>query len=183
MSEILTIGNYTISDREIDQFIQTLSPEQKMYAQVPQFREQVKTHLRDICLFAMYGKEEGLQESDSYRETIKVAERDILGQLGMAKVLEKVEVSDEQVRAYYDENPILFSSEASVSAKHILMKEENEISALKDDINAGKIIFEDAARQNSTCPSKEKAVTSEALAGVRWWRNLSRRPSKANLMP
>ena len=37
----MKIGNYTISDKEIDQFIGTLSKEQQMYKDVPQFREQV----------------------------------------------------------------------------------------------------------------------------------------------
>ncbi len=40
-----------------------------------------------------------------------------------------------------------------VRASHILVKTEDEAKKLREDINAGKISFEDAARQISLCPS------------------------------
>ena len=40
-----------------------------------------------------------------------------------------------------------------VRASHVLVKTEDEAKKLREDINAGKISFEDAARQISHCPS------------------------------
>lgn len=40
-----------------------------------------------------------------------------------------------------------------VRASHVLVKTEDEAKKLREDINAGKISFEDAARQISICPS------------------------------
>ena len=40
-----------------------------------------------------------------------------------------------------------------VRASHVLVKTEDEAKKLREDINAGKISFEDAARQISLCPS------------------------------
>lgn len=40
-----------------------------------------------------------------------------------------------------------------VRASHILVKTEDEANKLRDDINAGKVSFEEAARQVSLCPS------------------------------
>ena len=40
-----------------------------------------------------------------------------------------------------------------VRASHILVKTEDEANKLREDINAGKISFEEAARQVSLCPS------------------------------
>ena len=42
---------------------------------------------------------------------------------------------------------------ATASARHILVDSETFCQELKDKINAGEISFEDAAKQNSTCPS------------------------------
>ncbi len=42
---------------------------------------------------------------------------------------------------------------ATASARHILVDSETFCQELKDKINAGEISFEDAARENSTCPS------------------------------
>ena len=40
-----------------------------------------------------------------------------------------------------------------VRASHVLVKTEDEAKKLREDMNAGKISFEDAARQISLCPS------------------------------
>ena len=40
-----------------------------------------------------------------------------------------------------------------VRASHVLVETEDEAKKLREDINAGKISFEDAARQISLCPS------------------------------
>ena len=40
-----------------------------------------------------------------------------------------------------------------VRASHILVKTENEAKKLAEDIKAGKMSFEEAARQVSLCPS------------------------------
>ena len=42
---------------------------------------------------------------------------------------------------------------ASASARHILVNDEAFCNELKEKINAGEITFEEAARDNSTCPS------------------------------
>jgi len=45
---------------------------------------------------------------------------------------------------------------ASASARHILVSDEALCNALKEKINAKEITFEQAAKENSTCPSGAK---------------------------
>lgn len=82
-------------------------------------------------------------------------------------VIQKVSVSDQQVRAYYDENPNLFRKPEQVKASHILVKvAENAgeakqaealtaIQALKVRLDNGEN-FATLAMENSDCPSKTK---------------------------
>ncbi|HSR73595.1 MAG TPA: peptidylprolyl isomerase [Sulfurovum sp.] len=42
---------------------------------------------------------------------------------------------------------------ATASARHILVNDEAFCKELKDKINTGEITFEQAAKDNSTCPS------------------------------
>jgi peptidyl-prolyl cis-trans isomerase C len=42
---------------------------------------------------------------------------------------------------------------ATASARHILVADEAVCKTLKDKINSGEISFEQAAKDNSTCPS------------------------------
>ncbi|WP_415407098.1 peptidylprolyl isomerase [Sulfurovum sp. CS9] len=41
----------------------------------------------------------------------------------------------------------------TASARHILVNDEALCNELKEKINSGKITFEQAAKENSTCPS------------------------------
>jgi len=43
---------------------------------------------------------------------------------------------------------------AKASARHILVSSEEKCNELKEQITSGAISFEDAAKQNSSCPSK-----------------------------
>ena len=42
---------------------------------------------------------------------------------------------------------------ATASARHILVDNEAKCNELKEQINAGTITFEQAAKENSSCPS------------------------------
>jgi len=42
------------------------------------------------------------------------------------------------------------------SARHILVEDESLCKALKEKIDAGELSFEQAAKENSTCPSGAK---------------------------
>lgn len=149
----MKIGNYTISDKEIDQFIGTLSKEQQMYKDVPQFREQVRERLEEITLFAMEGEEKGLDNTDAYKDTMLIARRDILGQLAMAEAIDNIEVTKDEAKEFYEANKQSFAKGASVTAKHILMASEEELLSVKEEIESGTKTFEEAAKEYSTCPS------------------------------
>ena len=52
MSETNTkIGNYTITDVDIDTFISGMPQEQQMYRSMPEFRKQCEERLEEICPF------------------------------------------------------------------------------------------------------------------------------------
>lgn len=83
------------------------------------------------------------------------------------EVLQKVSVSDQQVRAYYDDNPNLFRKPEQVKASHILVQVPADapetkqaealaaIQALKRRLDNGEN-FAALAQENSDCPSKTK---------------------------
>ena len=50
----------------------------------------------------------------------------MLANFNVAKVLEKVEVKDEELKAYYDENKAQFVTGETVAASHILVDSEEK---------------------------------------------------------
>jgi len=75
--------------------------------------------------------------------------------------------SDQEMKAYYDANKVFFDK-IFVRASHILLKVQSntppadkqatreKLATLRQEIVAGKISFEEAAKKYSECPSKTK---------------------------
>ncbi|MBQ9924396.1 MAG: peptidylprolyl isomerase [Clostridia bacterium] len=152
---LATVGNVSITEADVDAFINSLPQEQKMYAQNPQFRQQCVDQLVAMNLFSMLGEDEKLDETAEFDKYITSARREILARLAMQKVFSAVEVSADECKAFYEQNPQFFQQGESVSAKHILVKEEAECIEVLESIKGGEA-FEDAAKRVSTCPSKER---------------------------
>ncbi|MBQ1250662.1 MAG: peptidylprolyl isomerase [Clostridia bacterium] len=152
---VATVGSINITEAELEAFIKTLPQEQQMYAQNPQFRQQCIDQLVAMNLFSMLGEEEKLDETEEFERIIANARREILAQLAMKKLFAAVEVTEEDCKAFYEQNPQFFQQGETVSAKHILVKEEAECIEVLESIKGGEA-FEEAAKRVSTCPSKER---------------------------
>ena len=157
MSEILTtVGNYEITQADVEGFIASLPREQQAYAQIPQFQEQVKGKLIEMCLFAMLGEETNVTESPEYSAAMKSAKRDILGQIALNQMMEAITVTEEEARAYFDAHSAQFAAGPKAGAKHILVDSEEKALSVKAEIENQVKTFEQAAAEYSSCPSKQK---------------------------
>ena len=152
----IKIGNYTITDLDIDTFISGMPQEQQMYANVPEFREQCKEKLEEICLFAMYGEEKKKDETEMFKTSMIMAKRDILSQIAMADLLKEIKVSDEEAKEYFEGHSKEFAAKASATAKHVLVDDEDKANKIKEEIESGAKTFEEAAKEYSSCPSAQK---------------------------
>ncbi len=75
------------------------------------------------------------------------------------------DATEEEAKEFYDANPEQFAKPESVSASHILIKVDPEdseeakaekkaqLEKIREDIIAGNVTFQDAAAENSECPS------------------------------
>lgn len=153
---LATVAGVNITDADVDAFIQTLPGQQQAYAHNPQFRKQCLDQVIAIHLFAKLGEEEKLEETVEFQEILIKAKRDIYAQMAMKKALSDVEVTEEEARKFYAENPQHFRKGESVSAKHILVDSEEKCKEILASIESGEKEFEAAAKECSTCPSGAK---------------------------
>ena len=58
------------------------------------------------------------------------ARKDILAQMAMRKLFATVNVTDEEIKEYYEANKSKYSKGASVHAKHILVDNEEKCTEL-----------------------------------------------------
>lgn len=155
MSEkvLATVAGQPITEEELQAFLNNVPREQQPYINNPKFREQCLGQLISLHLFAKMGEEMKLEETEDFQQILKNAKKDILAQLAIRETMKGVEVSDEEVKAYYDANCQQFKKGATVSAKHILTDAEDKCQTILDSILNGEKTFEDAAKEFSTCPS------------------------------
>ncbi|MBR2503541.1 MAG: peptidylprolyl isomerase [Oscillospiraceae bacterium] len=150
---LATVDGVNITEAEVNAFIGTLTKDQQMYANNPQFRQQCLEEIINIHLFAKMGKEEKMDETKEFATYMESAKKDILAQLAIKKVLAEAAVTAEECKEYYEANKATFVTKPTVSAKHILVKEEADIIAIKKLIESGAKEFEEMAREHSTCGS------------------------------
>lgn len=157
MSEkILAVSaGHEITEKELNDLIANYPPEQQIYLSSPQAKDEVLEQLIGFHLFSKMAEVEHIKESEEYKETLAKMENELASHMAATSVIDKVTLEDGEVKEYYDANPSQFVSGAQVKAKHILVDEEKTAEEIAKEIAEGKS-FEDAAREYSTCPSKEK---------------------------
>ena len=150
---LATIDGVNITDADLDAYIANLPKEQQAYAAYPQFREHALKQLLAFHLYAKMAEEEKMDETDEFKAMMERARKDILAQLAINSVLKDITVTDEEMQAFYKENPQHFEKGETVHAKHILVDSEEKAQDIMNKITAGDIYFEDAAKEFSSCPS------------------------------
>ncbi|MEA4923871.1 MAG: peptidylprolyl isomerase [Syntrophomonadaceae bacterium] len=87
-------------------------------------------------------------EADGYKnflDQVKMTEKDLRAQVEISqlydklqdKVVNNIEISDEEAQKYYDENPALFQDEGGIQIYHILVDTEPKANEILDQLKQG----------------------------------------------
>lgn len=157
MSEkILAVAaGHEITEKELNDLIKNYPPEQQIYMSSPQAKQQVLEQIIAFHLFHKMAVEEKITESKEYEEMIEKMKVELASHMAATSIIEGVKVEEAEEKAFYEENPDLFEAQAQVSAKHILVENEDSANDIAKEIADG-LAFEEAAKKYSTCPSKEQ---------------------------
>lgn len=155
--EILaTVAGRAITQEEFDAFLASVPKEQQAYINNPKFREHCLDQLTSLHMFAQMGEDMKLDETEDFKKAYENAKRDILAQMAMRETLKDVTVTEEELKTFYEQNKAQFVKGETVQAKHILTDSEETCHDILEAIVSGEKTFEDAAKEFSTCPSKER---------------------------
>ena len=151
-----TVAGREITQEEFDAFLASVPKEQQAYISNPKFREHCLDQLTSLHMFAQMGEDLNLDETEDFKKAYENAKRDILAQMAMRETLKDVTVTEEELKTFYDQNQQQFKKGETVNAKHILTDSEEKCHDILEEIVKGEKTFEDAAKEFSTCPSKER---------------------------
>ena len=165
---LVTVNGSKISSEDVNNAL--MEATQGRFNQVPpdkqeEFRKQVLQQL--IAKELVYGDavKTGVLKSKEFKKEFKKVQarikKDLAIQVWQKQQLDKIKVSDKELKQYYDKNQEEFNEKESVHARHILVKTEDEAKKIVSQLkslkgSALKAKFIELAQKTSIGPSASK---------------------------
>ena len=149
---VAQVAGQPVMESEIDEALAQMGQHARNYDN-PRGRAALLDQIIAQRLFLLDAQRNLLEREPVFKERMKKVRDELLTQFAMEKAVEKVRVTDEEIRTYFDAHPDQFQSGPVYDASHILVKTEEEARCISDEIVSGSLTFENAAKKYSSCPS------------------------------
>ena len=153
MNNVLaTVGGIAITEEEVNEFLEGLGPRGQAYNN-PEGKKAILGQLVANKLLLLDARRNLYEAEPAFKAELARLRDNLLISYAADKAVASVSVSDKDVEDYYNQNKDRFMSEESVNASHILVDSEEKALEILAGIKSGEISFEQAAMENSSCPS------------------------------
>jgi peptidyl-prolyl cis-trans isomerase C len=126
--------------------------ETQEYYKTEEGKKQFLDQIINFELIYNHALNNDMKNDPDYIEQVQLIEKDLLIQIGVKNIMAGIDITEEEIQRYYEDNSQMFKGEETVSAKHILVDTLEQIQEIKEEITAG-MSFEEAAQKHSKCPS------------------------------
>lgn len=150
---VAKVGKLEITQSDLDLAIANLDPQ---LAQLPDEQKKVAalSGAIDVKLLAGNADAEGLKDDAEFKKRMAfIADRELHNIYFKKHVVDAV--TEDDVKARYEKEVAALPKQEEVSARHILVKTEEEAKAIIADLDAGKDFIE-LAKEKSTDPNKSE---------------------------
>ena len=152
MNILAKVNGIAITSADIDAELAAMGPQGQQYNN-PEGREALLEQLINKKLFLADATKNLYEYDPVFKAELQKIKEDLLCNFAITKAVENVKVSDEEAKKFFDENKEMLMPGETVNASHILFDSEDMANEILKEINDGKISFEDAAKNHSSCPS------------------------------
>ncbi len=149
---LASVGGKPITEMDVDAMLMQMGQRASAYNN-PQGRAMILDQLINRRLFLMDAQKNLYEREPAFKDQLTKVKEEMLSNYAVQKAVERVRVTDEEAKKYFEENPEQFTPEMTFNASHILVDSEEKAAELAEKIAAGEISFEDAASEYSSCPS------------------------------
>ena len=149
---LASVAGQPIMASDIDMALMQMGARAQAY-NTPEGRAALLDNLIARKLFLMDAKKNLMEREPDFKEQLNRVKDDMLTNYAIQKSVERVRVTDDDVKKFYDENPDKFEAGLTFNASHILVDSEEKAKEIAGEIASGGITFEDAAKKYSSCPS------------------------------
>ena len=138
-----------ITSTDLVKELERLPAPSRVYLTQPERRKQFVENLIMNDLLFREGQQSGLEKDPEIERQVADLRKRLVVQRVMRQYQTPPTISDEQVRAYYDANPTLYST-TQVAASHILVKEEETAKQIRAELETNPDRFAALATEKST---------------------------------
>lgn len=157
MSKILaTINGRDITQDNIDELLYNIPKEEVAQYATAEGQKKLLDELVSQELFFAEAKDLEIEKTDDFLKQLSIAKDKLLKSYAISSLLMNLNVTDEEAKEFYDNNADQFLNPDKVQASHILVDNSDLCEDILGKIQEGSITFSEAAKEFSSCPSKEK---------------------------
>ena len=153
MKILAKVDNYEITTDDYRFFLESLSPEIRRRFDSSQINKEIVDELISQQLLYIDALDKGLENDEEFKKILQKTKESLLKTYALGKLMDSVEVSDDEIASFYNQRAEFYDEGERVEASHILVADEDKANDIYKKIN--KDNFEELARENSTCPSKQ----------------------------
>jgi peptidyl-prolyl cis-trans isomerase C len=146
---IATYGDKRFTTTDFVREMERLPPRSRMQLSTPERRRQFVDNYVLNDLLADEGAAKGYDHDPEITRQVDDLRRRLVVQRLMRDLQEPPELSDADIKAYYDQNRRLFSG-TQIRVSHILVKDEELAKRLREELRQDPSKFEEIAKANST---------------------------------
>lgn len=151
---LATVAGEAITEREVEETLLSMGQRAQAYDN-ERGREAILEQLINRKLILLDAKRNLFEREEEFKAQMARVKEELLSNYAVEKVIKNVRVTDDEIKAFYEEHKSEFVSPERIDTSHILVEDKAECERIKGEIAEGKITFEDAAKKYSVCPSKE----------------------------
>ncbi|SCG82946.1 peptidyl-prolyl cis-trans isomerase C [Proteiniborus sp. DW1] len=152
-NKVLAIVNgKEITENDVEAFIQSLQPQVAAQFGGEEGKKKLLQELVNQELFYLDAIDNNLDKEEAFITELERIKVNLLKQYSVAKILNSVTATEDEIKDYYEKFKDTFKKPESVKASHILVDDEDTALNIIKEIKEG-LSFAEAAKEYSKCPS------------------------------
>jgi peptidyl-prolyl cis-trans isomerase C len=146
---IATYANKKFTQADFARELDRLPPRSRTQLTTPDRKRQFVDNYILNDLLASEGSARGYDKDPDIDRQIEELRRRLVVQRVMKDFQEPPDISDEEVKSYYEQNRRMFSG-SQIRASHILVKDEEQAKKIREELRQDPSKFEELAKTSST---------------------------------
>lgn len=149
------VNGKDITGEDYNIFINSLNPDLRKHLLNTEKNEEVIDELIHQELIYQDAKDKGLDKEEDFQKVLEKAKKSLLLNYYLGKMLSDIAITDKEIEDFYKLHKDHFNTPPTVRASHILVEDLEKAQEIYNKIANGAD-FSLEAKENSTCPSKNK---------------------------